>query len=131
LSNRRRPPRGRANNSEWSWAFLRSKFAAEGATAVEISSHSPEVAKVSEQVSILSLEGEELKISFNSKYMMDPLKALDATDIEIQFTGSIRPFIFLTTLFVLSVRRQRLFFVFWMFSETVACQDRISLLQCE
>ncbi|UKS56100.1 DNA polymerase III subunit beta [Exiguobacterium acetylicum] len=69
------------------------KFAAEGTTAVEISSHSPEVGKVSEQVSILSLEGEELKISFNSKYMMDALKALDATDIEIQFTGSIRPFI--------------------------------------
>ncbi|MFY9857511.1 MAG: DNA polymerase III subunit beta, partial [Exiguobacterium chiriqhucha] len=44
-------------------------------------------------VSILSLEGEELKISFNSKFVMDALRALDASEIEIQFTGSMRPFI--------------------------------------
>ena len=69
------------------------KFVAEEATTVEVSSHSPEVGKVSERVSILSLEGEELKISFNSKFVMDALRALDASEIEIQFTGSMRPFI--------------------------------------
>ena len=69
------------------------KFVAEDTTAVEVSSHSPEVGKVSERVSILSLEGEELKISFNSKFVMDALRALDASEIEIQFTGSMRPFI--------------------------------------
>ena len=40
-----------------------------------------------------SIEGEELKISFSAKYMMDALKALEGTDIKISFTGAMRPFI--------------------------------------
>lgn len=60
---------------------------------VEISSNSPEIGKVFEQVKALSIEGEELKISFNSKYMMDALRALEGTEIKISFTGAMRPFI--------------------------------------
>jgi DNA polymerase-3 subunit beta len=60
---------------------------------IEISSVSPEIGKVTEEVQSESVEGEELKISFSAKYMMDALKALDGTDIKISFTGAMRPFL--------------------------------------
>lgn len=60
---------------------------------VEISSISPEIGKVEEEVQCSNIDGEELKISFSAKYMMDALKALDGTEIEIQFTGAMRPFL--------------------------------------
>jgi len=61
--------------------------------AIEISSNTPEVGKVEEQVQSHSVEGEELKISFSAKYMMDALKALEGLEIKINFTGAMRPFI--------------------------------------
>ncbi|MBB6445409.1 DNA polymerase III subunit beta [Bacillus benzoevorans] len=60
---------------------------------IQISSNTPEVGKVVEEIKSQSLEGEELKISFSAKYMMDALKALEGTDIKISFTGAMRPFI--------------------------------------
>ena len=61
---------------------------------IEISSNSPEIGKVIEQVQSQSINGEELKISFSAKYMMDALKALEGTEINVDFTGAMRPFIF-------------------------------------
>lgn len=61
--------------------------------AVEISSNSPEIGKVEEEIQVVEFDGEHLKISFSSKYMMDALKAIDGQDVVIQFTGSMRPFI--------------------------------------
>lgn len=60
---------------------------------VEISSNSPEIGKVEEQIQVAAIEGEELKISFSAKYMMEALKAIDGQDVFIQFTGAMRPFI--------------------------------------
>lgn len=60
---------------------------------IEISSNSPEIGKVEEQIQVESLEGESLKISFSAKYMMEALKAIDGQDVVIQFTGAMRPFI--------------------------------------
>lgn len=60
---------------------------------IEVSSNSPEIGKVEELVEAIKIEGEELKISFSAKYMMDALRAIDGQDIEIQFTGAMRPFI--------------------------------------
>lgn len=60
---------------------------------IEISSNSPEIGKVEELVETIKIDGEELKISFSAKYMMDALRAIDGQDIEIQFTGAMRPFI--------------------------------------
>ncbi|WP_019413365.1 DNA polymerase III subunit beta [Paenisporosarcina sp. TG20] len=62
-------------------------------SVVEISSSSPEVGKVEEEIQAKSIEGEELKISFSAKYMMDALKAVDGQDVMVQFTGAMRPFI--------------------------------------
>jgi DNA polymerase III subunit beta len=59
---------------------------------VEISSNTPEIGKVVDEVQSQSIEGEDLKISFSAKYMMDALKALEGTDVQISFTGAMRPF---------------------------------------
>lgn len=60
---------------------------------VEISSNSPEIGKVNEEIAVENLEGDDLKISFSAKYMMDALKAIDGQDVMIQFTGTMKPFI--------------------------------------
>ena len=60
---------------------------------VEISSNSPEIGKVEEQITVSALEGEGLKISFSAKYMMEALKAIEGQDVVIQFAGAMRPFI--------------------------------------
>lgn len=64
---------------------------------IEISSNSPEIGKVSEEVQAAELLGEELKISFSAKYVMDALKALEGTEINVNFTGAMRPFVIRTT----------------------------------
>ena len=50
---------------------------------LEISSNSPEIGKVVEEVQCEKVDGEELKISFSAKYMMDALKALDSTELRL------------------------------------------------
>lgn len=64
-----------------------------GQDSLEISSNSPEIGNVTEEVSVTAIEGEELKISFSSKYMLDALKAIEVEDVKIDFTGAMRPFI--------------------------------------
>ncbi|GGA70469.1 DNA polymerase III subunit beta [Ornithinibacillus halotolerans] len=60
---------------------------------LEITSNSPEVGRVSEELNVVSIEGEELKISFSSKYMLDALKVMDVDEVKVDFTGAMRPFI--------------------------------------
>ncbi|MFD2658287.1 DNA polymerase III subunit beta [Gracilibacillus thailandensis] len=60
---------------------------------VEISSNSPEIGKVEEEITVASMDGEELKISFSSKYMIDALKIMETEQVKIEFTGAMRPFI--------------------------------------
>ncbi|WP_042352990.1 DNA polymerase III subunit beta [Bacillus massiliigorillae] len=62
-------------------------------SGVEISSNIPEIGKVVEEVQAESINGEDLKISFNAKFMMDALRALEGTEIKISFTGAMRPFL--------------------------------------
>ncbi|SFB29786.1 DNA polymerase III, beta subunit [Lentibacillus halodurans] len=61
--------------------------------SLQITSNSPEVGQAAEEVSIQSIEGEDLKISFSSKYMLDALKVIENDDVVIEFTGAMRPFI--------------------------------------
>ncbi|GGE83240.1 DNA polymerase III subunit beta [Priestia taiwanensis] len=58
-----------------------------------VSSNSPEIGKVVEEIQYESMQGEELKISFSAKYMMDALKAVEGSEISISFTGAMRPFL--------------------------------------
>ncbi|HLQ72929.1 MAG TPA: DNA polymerase III subunit beta [Bacillota bacterium] len=60
---------------------------------VEITSHSPEVGQVEEQITVPSVDGEPLNISFSAKYMLDALRAIDHDEVKISFTGAMRPFI--------------------------------------
>lgn len=64
-----------------------------GDALVELSSTSPEIGTVKEEVTAQDVEGGNLKISFNSKYMMDALKAIDNDDVEVEFFGTMKPFI--------------------------------------
>ena len=91
------------NNSEFLQAIDRvSLLAREGGNnaikmtiengKVELSSNSPEIGNVEEDVNIEGLEGESLQISFNSKYMMDALRAVPDEEVAIEFFGTMKPF---------------------------------------
>lgn len=69
------------------------KLTTQGTSIVEITSNSPEVGNVHEEIVVETIEGEELKISFSSKYMMDALKSMEYDEVIIDFTGAMRPFV--------------------------------------
>ena len=61
---------------------------------VEITSNSPEIGKVLEEVyPVDEIVGHPFKIAFSSKYILDALKIFNSSEISIHFTGEIRPFI--------------------------------------
>lgn len=68
-----------------------------GNAVVEISSNSPEIGNVHEEIVVESVEGEELTISFSSRYMIEALRAIEYEEITIDFTGAMRPFILVPT----------------------------------
>jgi len=61
---------------------------------VEITSNSPEIGKIIEEVyPIEKAIGTPLKIAFSSKYFLDALKTFSSEEIYVKFTGEIRPFV--------------------------------------
>ncbi|MDB4866129.1 MAG: dnaN [Cohnella sp.] len=60
---------------------------------IEISSSSSELGRVQDQLQAAELDGEPLRIAFNSKYMLDVLKVLDSEELFIGFTGAMSPII--------------------------------------
>jgi len=60
---------------------------------VEITSNAPEIGRVTETVKPSSMVGEDLKISFNAKYMMDALRSIDSAEIRTSFSGPMSPFV--------------------------------------
>ncbi|MBS4189831.1 DNA polymerase III subunit beta [Bacillus sp. FJAT-49705] len=69
------------------------KFTTNEDEVIEISSNTPEIGHVVEELQSQSIEGEELKISFSAKFMIDALKTLEGSEIKISFTGAMRPFV--------------------------------------
>ncbi|MEK3988073.1 MULTISPECIES: DNA polymerase III subunit beta [Robertmurraya] len=69
------------------------KFSTIEEKVIEVSSNTPEIGKVVEELQAQAITGEELKISFSAKYVMDALKAVEGQEIKISFTGAMRPFI--------------------------------------
>lgn len=63
--------------------------------AIQISSNS-EIGNVSESVKA-AIEGKELKISMNAKYLLDALRALDEEEAVFSFNGAYSPFIIQNT----------------------------------
>ncbi len=61
---------------------------------VEITSNSPEIGKVIEEVyPVEKAIGTPLKIAFSSKYFLDALKTFNSENVYVKFTGEIRPFV--------------------------------------
>ena len=58
-----------------------------------ISSNIPEIGNVEEKINIEKNNNSEIKIAFNSKYMIDAVKSLESSEIELMFNGEIRPII--------------------------------------
>jgi DNA polymerase-3 subunit beta len=67
------------------------RMATVGSGEIEVSSSSLEIGKVTERIVPDHLAGEELKIAFNSRYMLDALKVIDQEKIHIGFTGAMSP----------------------------------------
>ncbi|MNN91850.1 DNA polymerase III subunit beta [compost metagenome] len=61
--------------------------------SIEISSSSSELGKVTEQLEVSQFTGDPLRISFNSKYMLDVLKIVESEQLRICFTGAMSPII--------------------------------------
>lgn len=72
------------------------RFKATGDTFIEISSNSPEIGRVNEQMEIISHEGDEVSISFSSKYLLETLRTIDSEEVIISFTGPMNPFVIKT-----------------------------------
>lgn len=55
-----------------------------------INSNAPDVGKIHEKIPA-HIEGEEIKISFNSRYLIDALKVIEDEEVYLQLTGSLSP----------------------------------------
>ncbi len=61
---------------------------------VEITSNSPEIGKVVEEVQPIEKPiGVPIRIAFSSKYFLDALKTFSSEQVYVKFTGEIRPFV--------------------------------------
>lgn len=64
---------------------------------VQISSDSPDIGTVEEEVATTALDGADLEISFNPNYMKDALRSFGQSTIKISFTSPLRPFTLVPT----------------------------------
>src|SRR5699024_11841700 len=76
---------------DWSSDVCSSDLSTKEQNIIEISSQSPEIGEVSEEKTVQKIEGEQLKISFSAKYMIEALRAIDSEEVTIAFTGAMRP----------------------------------------
>lgn len=59
---------------------------------VELSSNSPEIGRVEEELEYIEAKGDPLVISFNPDYLKDALRTFGHQNVVIGFTAPIRPF---------------------------------------
>jgi DNA polymerase III subunit beta len=60
---------------------------------IEITSSSSEIGKVKEVIQPREMNGEPLRIAFNSKYFIDALRVIDSEEIFLGFNGPMSPII--------------------------------------
>ena len=58
-----------------------------------ISSNIPEIGNVEEKIKVEKNNETEIKIAFNSRFMMDAIKALESNEIKLMFNGEVKPII--------------------------------------
>ena len=61
--------------------------------SVIISSNIPEIGNVEEKITVEKKEKEDIKIAFNSKFMMDSIKVIESEELELLFNGEFKPII--------------------------------------
>lgn len=59
---------------------------------IELNISADELGSSSEEILVKEVEGEEVIINFNAKYMLDALSKIDDMDVELNFNGNMRPF---------------------------------------
>lgn len=62
-------------------------------STIIISSNIPEIGNVEEKIYVQKNNPQDIKIAFNSKFMMESLKVLDSEKIELAFNGEFKPII--------------------------------------
>ena len=60
---------------------------------VIISSNIPEIGNVEETILVEKNNSEDIKIAFNSKFMMDAIRVMESGEIELLFNGEFKPII--------------------------------------
>ncbi|CAB3389181.1 DNA polymerase III subunit beta [Kyrpidia spormannii] len=60
---------------------------------IELSAHSHDVGRVSEQVPLDQFSGDALTIAFNGKYMLDAVRSFDGEQLTVDFTGTMSPMV--------------------------------------
>ncbi len=58
-----------------------------------ITSSSPEIGKIEEVMDIEVIKGENIRISFSSRYMMEALRSFKSKEVTLYFNGEIKPII--------------------------------------
>ena len=69
------------------------KFSTASKTEAQITSNSPEIGKVVEDVVIDKDIENDFTISFSAKYMIEAIKSLKCEEIKISFNGDMKPFV--------------------------------------
>lgn len=64
---------------------------------LQLTSNSPEVGYVEEDVPYANLEGEDLEISFNPDYLRDALNTFEGTKVTMKLISTLRPFVIVPT----------------------------------
>ncbi|MDD3187400.1 MAG: DNA polymerase III subunit beta [Bacilli bacterium] len=60
---------------------------------IKISSNIPEIGMVEEKIKVVDKKGDDLTISFSSKFMTDALRAINSEFVVLKFNGDIKPII--------------------------------------
>ena len=60
---------------------------------VEISAKSSQVGSATERIEMFRYEGGELKVSFNSEFVISAIRALGSEDVSFLFVGEMKPFV--------------------------------------
>ncbi len=60
---------------------------------VEISAKSQQVGSATEKIDVFKYDGQDLRVSFNSEFVVAAVKALNSEDVTFAFVGEMKPFI--------------------------------------
>ena len=60
---------------------------------IEISAKSQQVGSATEKIDVFKFVGQELRVSFNSEFVVAAVKALACEDVKFEFVGEMKPFV--------------------------------------